>query len=98
MNVIRPKSIQIDYDLFLSIVAYISEHADPQDPKLKNISAGIHEKLDAIERRTLFTAYKMAPSAEERETARQRYLELMGIPKSFRWPASQDVNVMHSDL
>lgn len=98
MNVVRPKTIQIDYDLFLNMVAYISDHADSNEPTLKIISNGIREKLDAMERRTLYTAYKIAPSAEEREKARQKYLEMMGIPESFRWPSGQDVNVTHREL
>ena len=97
MNITKPKSIQIDYDLFLNMAAYISAHVDLTDPALKGIFSGIHEKLDSMERRMLYTAYKVAPSTEARENARQKYLDMMGIPESFRWSAAQDVNVVRKD-
>ena len=97
MNNTKPKSVQIDYDLFLNMAAYISEHVDLTDPALKSIFSGIREKLDSMERRALYTAYKVALSAEDRENARQKYLEMMEIPESFRWSTAQDVNVTHKE-
>ena len=32
-----------------------------------------------------YTKYKTAPTAEEREKARQEYLDAKGIHPSFRW-------------
>ena len=33
----------------------------------------------------LYAKYKTAPTEEEREQARQEYLDRRGVPKSFRW-------------
>ena len=97
MNALNPKTVQVDYDLFLSMIKYISCHTDKEDPLWKAIESGISMKVDALARRALYTAYKTAPSMEARELARQEYLDMLGIPESFRWSTSQDVNVMHPE-
>ena len=43
------------------------------------------KKLDVLVKRELYTKYKTAKSATEREAARQEYLEKVGMPKDFRW-------------
>ena len=35
--------------------------------------------------RTVYTKYKTAPNEEEREKARQEYLEKVGMHRNFRW-------------
>ena len=35
--------------------------------------------------RQLYSRYKMAPTEEEREQARQEYLDRRGVPQSYRW-------------
>ena len=35
--------------------------------------------------REVYTRYKTAATSEEREKARQEYLEKVGIPENFRW-------------
>ena len=45
----------------------------------------IKEKLDKMMKRELYTTYKTAESDEEREQARQRYLDEVGVPSEFRW-------------
>ena len=49
------------------------------------IKRGLEEKLEAMERRDLYTIYKIAPTEEEREKARREYLEKVGVHRSFRW-------------
>ena len=89
------KSIQIDYQLFRRMISYISSHSDPSDPAYEVIYISILQKLESMEKHALFTVYKTAPDIESREKARQKYLDMMGIPDSFRWPAEQDRNVTH---
>lgn len=93
MNTNRPRHIQIDYNLFLQMSAYVTNHFDPEDPDSQSILLGIRDKFASMERRDLYSAYKSAPSAAAREMAREEYLSMMGIPESFRWPAEQDLNV-----
>ena len=39
-------------------------------------------------RHELYAKYKTALTPEEREVARQHYLDERGIPQSYRWTAS----------
>lgn len=39
-------------------------------------------------RHELYAKYKTALTPEEREEARQRYLDERGIPQSYRWTTS----------
>ena len=55
------------------------------DDVLPEIKKGLEEKMEAMVRRDLYTKYKTAPTEEERETARQEYLEKVGMHRSFRW-------------
>ena len=48
-----------------------------------HISTG--QKLDAMLNRQLYSRYKTAPTEEEREQARQEYLDRRGVPQSYRW-------------
>lgn len=43
------------------------------------------KKLDAMLRHELYAQYKTAPTEEQREQARQEYLDRRGVPESFRW-------------
>ena len=55
------------------------------DDVLPKIKKGLEEKMEAMVRRDLYTKYKTAPTEEEREKARQEYLEKVGMHRSFRW-------------
>ena len=55
------------------------------DDVLPEIKKGLEEKMEAMVRRDLYTKYKTAPTEEEREKARQGYLEKVGMHRSFRW-------------
>ena len=58
------KSVQIPYDLFVTLV---------------------EQKSDAMVRHELYAKYKTTPTAEEREQARQEYLNKRGVFPDFRW-------------
>ena len=49
------------------------------------IRIGLEKKLDALVLRELYGKSKTALTEEEREKARQEYLDRRGIPNSFRW-------------
>ncbi len=77
------KQVQISEDLFLSLIKYhILEHYYNEEEK---IVKGLKEKYDKIVNRNLYTKYKTAPTKEEKEKARQEYLDRKGIHSSFRW-------------
>lgn len=76
------KSVQIPYDLFLDLAMY---HLRSEDDFEEEIRQGLEKKLDAMLNRQLYSRYKTAPNEEEREQARQEYLDRRGVPQSYRW-------------
>ena len=76
------KNVQISEKLFISLLKY---HLVEIDDVLPEIKKGLEEKLEAMVRRDLYTKYKTAPTEEEREMARQEYLEKVGMHRNFRW-------------
>lgn len=78
------KSIQIPQELFLQLCKF--HLADLKDLETSEaIYKGLSDKIDQMARRELYSTYKTAESAEEREKARQAYLDQIGIHKDFRW-------------
>lgn len=82
-------NVQIPEELFFKIFRYhcLQEFADPGelDSLNQEISKAIEKKLDAMLSRQLYGQYKTAMTEEEREKARQEYLDKRGVPKDFRW-------------
>ncbi len=76
------KSVQIPYELFVDLVLY---HLNGEDDVDGEIQQGLERKLDAMLNRQLYSQYKSAPTEEQREQARQEYLDRRGVPQSFRW-------------
>ena len=76
------KSVQIPYELFVDLVLY---HLNDEDDFQDNIRQGLSQKLDAMLNRQLYSQYKTAPTEEQREQARQEYLDRRGVPQSYRW-------------
>ena len=76
------KKVQINEDLFLLLIKYhILEYYNEEE----KIVGGLQEKFDRVVNRSLYTKYKTAPTEEEKEKARQEYLDRKGIHSSFRW-------------
>lgn len=45
----------------------------------------MEEKLSKMSRHEDYTKSKMAPTKEEREEYRQKYLDAVGMHRDFRW-------------
>lgn len=60
-------------------------HLLDMDECRNEIQKGLEQKIDAMVRHQLYTAYKTAPTEEEREKARQDYLDKVGMHRDFRW-------------
>ena len=78
----RLKNVQISEELFFALLKY---HLVEIEDVLLEIRKGLEDKLEAMVRRELYTKYKTAPNEEEREKARQEYLEKVGMHRNFRW-------------
>ena len=76
------KNVQIPQELFIKLLRY---HLLDDDSCTGEVKNGLEQKMNAIVERELYTRSKTAPTEEEREKARQEYLERRGIPEEFRW-------------
>lgn len=79
----REKQIQISQRLFAMMISYFFGNEDQE--LREQIKKEIDNKIDAMNRRDYYTTYKTAESPQEREEARQRYLDSVGMKQSFRW-------------
>lgn len=76
------KHVQIPEELFIKLVMYfLLDHEDLHT----EIKKAVGEKYDKIINHNLYTEYKTAPTEEQKEKARQKYLDRAGIHKDFRW-------------
>ena len=76
------KSVQIPYELFFQLLQYfLMDNYDGEEI----IRLGLEKKLDAMVNREVYSKSKTAPPAEQREQARQEYLDRKGMQESFRW-------------
>lgn len=76
------KYVQISYELFIYLVQY---HLMGNTQDESQIKTKLENKLDAMVNRELYGKYKTASEPEEREYARQEYLNRRGISETFRW-------------
>ena len=76
------KNVQIPYDLFVALLEY---HLSYDDEYADEIRQGLEKKLDSLVQHELYGKFKTAPTQEEREKARQEYLDRRGVLDSFRW-------------
>lgn len=78
------KQVQISQELFLDLVRY---HClgDTSPERSKAISKALETKIDKLARHNIYSASKTAETPEEREKNRQKYLDLVGIHKDFRY-------------
>ena len=76
------KQVQIPQALFVLLIHY---HLMEGDSNVDEIRIGLEKKLDSLVQHELYGKFKTAPTQEEREKARQEYLEKRGVPDSFRW-------------
>lgn len=81
--VMKEKYVQIPYSLFidiLRIIVFESQYVD-----IEKVRKQLEEKVNAMVAHDLYTKSKTAGTAEEREEARQKYLDDRCIHKDFRW-------------
>lgn len=77
-------NIQITQELFLDLVKYFCL-GDTSSERSKAILNGLEAKIDKLARHEAYSASKTAENDSERESARQRYLDMVGMHKDFRW-------------
>lgn len=78
------KNVQISQELFLELIKYFCLD-DTSETRYNNIKNNLETKLDKLARHETYTAYKTSENPDTAEQARQRYLDLVGIHKDFRY-------------
>jgi len=78
-------------DVFRLILAlYDYELGGDVSAIIDRLELTLNDKIIAMQKRQAYTAYKTASGIEEREAARQNYLDLAGIHKDWRWSNETD--------
>ena len=76
------RMVQIPESLFIALMKY---HMLGMEDCLPEIKSGLEEKLEAMVKRELYTKSKTAETEAEREEARKKYLDKVGMHRDFRW-------------
>ena len=76
------KMVQIPESLFIALMKY---HMLEMEECVPEIKTGLEEKLEAMVKRELYTKSKTAETEAEREEARKKYLDKVGMHRDFRW-------------
>ena len=76
------KKVQISKELFFNLIRFHFAEMYEVEEDIKN---ELQKKLNSMVMREYYTTYKTAPTEQEREEARKKYLDERGVPKSFRW-------------
>lgn len=81
----KEKMIQIPELLFNQMAAFVLVESCRTEELQKQIEKGVYNKLDRKTNHDLYTKSKTAVTPEQREAARQEYLDRIGVPENFRW-------------
>ena len=76
------KNVQIPQELFIRLIRF---HLFDMDEDSDLIKKGLEDKMERLARHEIYSKSKTASSEEEKEKARQEYLDMVGIHQDFRW-------------
>ena len=79
-------NIQIPVELMAELIEYFYPESDTERPEgtlADSIRNQIEDKMQKITNRALFSEYRTATTAEQRESARRAYLKERGFSDSF---------------
>lgn len=83
------KTVQISTELLYNLFKYFllnDQNAETESA----IRKALETKYEAIVKRTLYGQSQTAETPEQREKARQMYLDMADISKDFRWSADYE--------
>lgn len=78
------KTVKIDLQTFIRLMRYFTLD-DHSNELYEEIKRDIDSKADKLYRHELYSQSKTAESEQERETARKKYLDEIGMRDSFRY-------------
>lgn len=76
-------NLALTYPQFVELITFCMDNQGV--PELDNLHKLLDAKLNKLIEHDLYTKFKTAPTEEEREKARQEFLDRRGIPQSFRY-------------
>lgn len=78
------KHVKMDFKTFTALIRYfcLNDHSEALYGEIKGL---LEDKLDNLVKHELYTCSKTAETEQEREKARQEYLDKIGMRDSFRW-------------
>lgn len=76
--------LDLPWQTFVNLLSWATDPENETEELPQELKPILLAKLEARFRRQLFTEYKTAPTPIERENARQRYLDEVGIPPGWR--------------
>lgn len=84
------KNIQVPMTMiqFRDIYGYMIDHSDEEfaaSPEMQTLRKVLDAKMEKIIDHDLYTRYKTSPTDDQKEQARQEYLDRKGVPQSFRY-------------
>ena len=79
------KNRMISNELMMALIKYHVLDIKNNEEINNLIISELEEKLSKMSRHEDYTKSKMAPTKEEREEDRQKYLEAVGMHWDFRW-------------
>lgn len=95
----KEKKVQINESLFNDLVKFflepLQESTYEQRVLVSRIINSLKDKQEALKKHEQYTTFKKADDPEEKEIARQQYLDLAGIPQSFRTDKNKNNNDIH---
>ena len=75
--------LELSYPEFTQLMLFCMDNKGV--PELDQLYSLLDSKLNKLIEHDLYSKYKTAPTPEQREKARQEYLDRKNIPASFRW-------------
>lgn len=81
----KEKQIQISEQFFIELLNFVVDEEVRTTENQDRLIKSFQRKIDKMVEHDLYTTYKTSKNDEEREQARQEYLDRKGIPKDFRW-------------
>lgn len=78
------KNVQITEELLLDLFRYHLMDIEDNDLQ-ERIRKQLTDKLERMVKHQLYTESKTADTEEERNEARKRYLDAIGMHSDFRW-------------
>ena len=79
------KNRMISNELMMALIKYHVLDIKDNEEINNLIISELEEKLSKMSRHEDYTKSKMAPTKEEREGYRQKYLDTVGMHRDFRW-------------